>query len=353
MTPQWKRICSSSIARHVAIALAVTALACSRGDAGDVGDAGTPGAEPLAKAAAALRTQSANRDPCSWISRADAERILGAQLAYAPARVVGGDQLDSASDGSACLYELPHDEGLRKLVSMEISVDDPGALQSAFSMLGSVDKRLTSNEADGDSLVRGRWDFVSGVPGGMVSARRGRLSATFVASGDLIARALALADTIVSRIPDLPFVVEAGDAEVAPSGRDACALLTREEAEKVLGPLTAAPFRSRESSALALGDGPSCTYVTANHRALVITPTWQDGAIQFRMMAGLHNTLQQALGTSAAPDTLDGPWDQLSIGMDGSIYALDGDEMLQVQYKSSPVPLARVIPLVRAAVGRM
>jgi hypothetical protein len=172
------RIDMSSVTSRITFALALATLACGRGEAKD---AATPAARSLTAAAAAPRTQSADRDPCSWISRADVEQILGARLAYAPARVVGGDQLDSASDGSACLYELPHGQGLRKLVSMEIGVDDPGALQSAFSMLGRVDKRLASSEANGDSLVRGRWDFVSGVPGGMVTARRGRISATFAA----------------------------------------------------------------------------------------------------------------------------------------------------------------------------
>src|SRR6185295_5218720 len=104
---------------------------------------------------------------------------------------------------------------------------------------------------------------------------------------------------------------------------------------------------------LARGDGASCAYFNGHHRALVITPTWRDGAVQFKMLAGLGNTLAGLTRSGSAPDTLEGPWDQLSAGMDGNLYVLKGDKLLQVQYRSSPVPLAALIPLLRLAVSRM
>jgi hypothetical protein len=93
-----------------------------------------------------------------------------------------------------------------------------------------------------------------------------------------------LAATVFDRLPDRPFnlppdpdlaalaALDPGRPHPsAPSSPDPCALLTREEAEAVLGPLGVAPYRSAKDSALATAQGESCSYYAARHRALIIS----------------------------------------------------------------------------------
>jgi hypothetical protein len=114
-----------------------------------------------------------------------------------------------------------------------------------------------------------------------------------------------------------------------------------------------APFRSRENSAIAHGNGSSCSYYTGKHRALVVTPSYSDGAMKYKMMAGVGNMVSSVLGGAKAPDTLEGPWDQISTGTTGALTFLNGDKMVEMQYKSSPADYVHAVTLARAAAGRL
>lgn len=165
-------------------------------------------------------------------------------------------------------------------------------------------------------------------------------------------RGIALAAALVDRIPDLPFTENPADPAVPPQGPDPCVLITRQEAEAVLGPLLVAPYRSRKATALVYGSGPSCSYFSGKHRALVVTPMWRMGADMFRMLGGVATVVAGKLGGTAAPDTLEGNWDQLSTGTDGTLKVLKGDKMLRLQFKSSGASLDNAVALVRVALTR-
>jgi hypothetical protein len=145
-------------------------------------------------------------------------------------------------------------------------------------------------------------------------------------------------------------------AEPPPQGPDPCALLTRAEAEAVLGPLTVPPYRSAGDSPLWDANGESCSYFTGNgHRALTIWPTLSQGQMTFRMAAGMGAAAATVTGVDAgmAADTLDGPWDDVMQDMHGMLRFLKGDRMLEVTWVTSNADRAGALRLSAIALGRL
>ena len=334
------------------LALAISIAACGGDKPKDAATTDSSAAVPAQPSGDIPKTQSANRDPCSWISRDGAEKALGATLLGAPTRVRSVTNTNTSATGSACLYELPS-SGAHRLVSIEIAPDESGALQAAFMGMGSVEEEFKGSEAKPDTLIDGRWDFVSEMPGGLTAAKSGRVAVQMVTSlggGD---QGMRLASAIVDGIPDLPFTNDPGDPAVAPHDPDPCKLITRTEAEAQLGPLVVAPYRSAKGTAIAYGNGQSCSYFSGKHRALVVTPKWTHGADMFRMLGGVAAKVAEKVGSAAAPDTLEGSWDQISIGSDGTMHVLKGDKLLSLQYKSSAANYDKAVALVRTAISRL
>jgi hypothetical protein len=167
-------------------------------------------------------------------------------------------------------------------------------------------------------------------------------------------RIAKLAALVRDRMPDQPIAAPGADPNAKANGKNPCALLTRQEAEAVLGPLAVAPYRSRESTALADGRGESCSYYRGKHRVVVVTPTWSDGKEAFGMAAGLNQRITSMLGIGdQAADTLDGAWDQAGSGTDGELYFLKGDRMLTLDYRTGGIDAAAAVRLAAAAIKRL
>lgn len=329
------------------IALSFGAVACNRGDT-----KASSGSPAKAQTASVPKFQ-VNRAPCDWITRADAEKALGEPLVADPVRVRSADNTVPQADGDGCLYELKGTSELSKReVSIALDIDDAGGIQAGFSGVRDVQAVFKDKLSHGDSLVGGRWDYVSGVPGGLTMARVGRIVTQVSAYGEM-EKGMALASAIMDRVEDEPFADNPTDPAAAPSGSDPCALISRQEAEAVLGPLTMAPYRSRESTALAYGNGPSCSYFTGKHRVLVVTPTYDGGAMQYKMMAGVSGMVSGVLGGGNAPDTSKGPWDKMATGATGALDFLKGDTMVELQYKASPTDYNGAVKLARVAAARL
>jgi hypothetical protein len=325
--------------------------------AADASGAANSGAGGATTASVAFATQQIPKDPCSWISRAHAEDVLG-PLTSDPARARSAETPVPDADGRACLYAMPSStESMPHVVAIQIVPDDRGTIESALELLPTADEPLVqrlknAERASGDSLALGRWDYVSNGPN-FFNARAGRISFEIYAEPIDRPKALELAGRILDSIPELPFEDDYPIEPGPPMAPDPCSLLTRGEAESVLGPLTVHPYRSRESTALVRGDGTSCTYFGRHHRALVITPTLTGGRVMFKMSSGINQTAARSLGNAQTPDTLDGPWDQLGRGMDGTLSLLTGDRILELQYLTSPADLARTLKLARTALPRL
>jgi hypothetical protein len=338
----------------IALALAIfPAAKCGGDSAGTSAATDSSASAPRASRAPAVKSQSAQRDPCSWISRADAQRALGDSVISEPMRVRSPETPVAQPDGSACAYELAPRGGLKQIFVIALSPDESGVMQSAFGGMGNVEKEFESKTAHRDTLIDGRWDFVSEIPGGLTAARAGRIAVELVSPVGRAKEGLTLAGAMLDRVPDLPFTSDPANPSTPPRDPSPCALITRAEAEAVLGPLAVAPYASGKNSALVFGSGTSCAYYTGKHRALVVTPMLRHGAEFFRMMGGVTTQVNARMAGSQAPDTLEGNWDALSIGSDGALHALKGDKMLSLQYKTSSTDFDGAVKLVRAALARL
>jgi hypothetical protein len=51
----------------------------------------------------------------------------------------------------------------QRVVSIALELDDAGAIQAGFSGVPDIQAVCRDQESHGDSLVAGRWDYVSGV----------------------------------------------------------------------------------------------------------------------------------------------------------------------------------------------
>ncbi|MEP7065815.1 MAG: hypothetical protein ABI889_07265 [Gemmatimonadota bacterium] len=333
-------------------ALTLGIVACKGGDKGS-GKAASAEKKSSAKSSASAPKVQTNKAPCDWISRADAEKALGEPLVADPVRVRSAENPVPQPDGDGCLYLVKSPSAISEgKVAVEVVVDEAGAMQMGFSGVPDIEKVFKSKESHGDSVVDGRWDFESGLPGGVAMLRKGRIALQVFAFGKSD-EGKALAGAILDGIPDLPFANDPADPNAASEEPDPCSLITRAEAEAVLGPLTTAPYRSRENSAIAHGNGSSCSYYTGKHRALVVNPSYDGGEMKYKMMAGVGNMVSGVLGGAKAPDTLDGPWDQISTGTTGALTFLKGDKLVEIQYKSSTADYDKAVKLARVAAGRL
>jgi hypothetical protein len=164
----------------------------------------------------------------------------------------------------------------------------------------------------------------------------------------------ALAARVRDRVPDLPVAAEYGYPNPFGSNRNPCSLLTRAEAEAVMGKLAMEPYRSQRATPFAEESGSGCSYYRGKHRVLVLAPTWQDGRSNYGLAAGFTQKVTSATGVGdQSADTLEGPWDQASSALDGTFYFLKGDKMLELQYQIAGIDAAAATKLAKIAVGRL
>ncbi len=328
--------------------LSVALLACSKGD-----KAAASGNSKAAAQSASMPTVQYNKAPCDWITRAEVERIFGEPLTGDPVRVRSAENPVAQPDGDGCMYEMtPKSEYVKRTVALQLELDDAGAIQAGFSGVPDIQAVFKDKESKGDSMVDGRWDYVSGVPGGLTMAREGRITAQIFAFGES-EKGMKLAAAVMDKVADLPFAQDPKDLTAPHSDPDPCSLITRPEAEAVLGPLKMAPYRSREGSSLAHANGSSCSYFTGKHRVLVVTPTYSGGAMQFKMMAGVGNMVSGVLGGAKAPDTLKGKWDQITTSATNTLVFVKGDQMVDFQFKSSSTDYDGAVKLAQIAATRL
>lgn len=142
-------------------------------------------------------------------------------------------------------------------------------------------------------------------------------------------------------------------AETATS-QDPCGLLTRAEAEAVLGSLVAQPYRTKADTAVADSAGPGCAYETAGGRVLLLTPEWTYGKMTLdveRLVGGLVRQVADLPGVEA--DTLEGLWDDAVVGLSGDLVLRKGARSLTIRYLSSSTDAAGAIRLSGPALTRL
>jgi hypothetical protein len=163
----------------------------------------------------------------------------------------------------------------------------------------------------------------------------------------------ALAARVRDKVPDLPFAVT-NPYQVIQLGTvgDPCSLLTRAEAESVLGPLSIDPYRSSsEKPPLAHGQGYACAYFTPGHHVFAISPEWSGGEQSFKISKGLGGLV--GLVAPQEQVIMKGPWDAANSGMSGELMFLKGDRLLQVHYATSRASRGDAVKLAAIAMKRL
>jgi hypothetical protein len=357
--------------------LAAGVVAALAGCDGDQADAGlrVPRAEGRPQPGV-LPEKTATRpgSPCDWIPASEVEALVG-KLSGPPRKHEGGcfyplpiDSITLARRAKARQVEEalaragmksdwpaePEDTG-GVLIHVDVGVGaEERPAELGFATLGSWvgnDSLLAADQpADG-------WDYRRSLPGKPnFWGRAGTIivvvvGGTYGMEDDVLA---VLAGRVRHRIPDLPFV-NASAATGVPHGPDPCSVLSRDEAEGVLGPLVVAPYRVREGGALADPGGRSCAYYTSKHRALVVTPHFSNGAGEMRFIRARGGLGAVGVVDRAAEgaDTLEGPWDEVAIGVYGQLAMLTGDRMLEIAYLTSSTDITGAIRLAGPALPRL
>jgi hypothetical protein len=132
-------------------------------------------------------------------------------------------------------------------------------------------------------------------------------------------------------------------AQPVSTSHDPCGLLTRAEAEEVLGALVVEPYRSRRDTSVADPAGPTCTYQTEGGRVLLLTPEWTYGKMMLdteRLVGGLVRQVAELPG--AVADTLEGPWDDVVVGMSGELVMRKGARSLTISHLESSTDVTRL-----------
>jgi hypothetical protein len=205
-----------------------------------------------------------------------------------------------------------------------------------------------------DARTPTEWDDARRVPYGF-SGRVGHVRVTVAGqSPDVpIEPMQTLAARVRDRIPDLPFPVTNPYQVLQRGTKDACSLLTRAEAETVLGPLSIEPYRSSSNwPPLAHGEGFACAYFTPGHHVFVLSPTWEGGAQSFKIETGLGGLI----GIVAPQESvvIKGPWERAHVsGTSGALLFLKGDRLLEVYYRTSRATRGDAVKLAATAMQRL
>lgn len=385
---------TAPLIRLVALAVLNSTLlmACSGKPAEPTGGGDTPPTKPAVggnqpasmDVTPSVRTTSTPDDPCGWIPAEEVESVVG-KFAAPPRK------------GDGCIYTLEIPEAViakrQKVAEMQKKIqqafgtgtEPPAELQVAnggrdpnfYGMALSVDvqggievevaegvmaKRFAAEFGDPGGVKPPQaakaatdWDHVGFVAYGF-SGRIGHLRITVMGQAPDVPQEpmLALAERVRDRIPDLPFpvtnpyqVIQLGP------GKDPCGLLTRAEAEAVLGPLVVEPYRSSSNwPPLAHGKGSSCAYYTRGHHVFVLSPTWQGGAESWKVEKGVGGLIGMIAPQEMT--VMKGPWDQASIsGATGALLFLKGDQLLEVHYRTSRATRGEAVKLAAIAVPRL
>jgi hypothetical protein len=201
------------------------------------------------------------------------------------------------------------------------------------------------------------WDAATRVPYGFI----GRVGHVNVAvqghapdvPSDVMQK---LAAAVRDRVPDLPFratnpyqIIQLGGGDKNP-----CSLLTRAEAEAVLGPLVVEPYRSSsEHPSLALDDGHACAYFTKGHRVFALSPTWTGGEDTFKMEKGVGGLIGQVMPQEELV-VFKGAWDDALISRGtGALLLLKGDRLLEAHYLTSAATRGGAVKLAATAMRRL
>jgi hypothetical protein len=333
-----------------------------------------------------IKTATLPDDPCVLLTTAEVEAVVG-KLAAPPRKEDGcrytltvpeavaakrqkDKELRDKITSALSKYTQPDESSKRadamfaeeqdpRSYAVTVSVDVRGEVSGERAM-DSVSKQLgltgggTEKTQQPAAKAPTEWDDVRRISHGFMG-RLGHVRISVDAqSRDVPAeQTQTLAERVRDKIPDLPFAVT-NPYQVMQLGEsgDPCSLLTRAEAESVLGPLAVDPYRSSSNwPPLAHGKGYSCAYYTPGHHVFVLSPTWSKGAEAFKLEKGIGGLVAMAVPQENV--VFRGPWEASHTGMTGELMFLKGDRLLSVHYLTSRATRGDAIKLAAIAMKRL
>lgn len=321
---------------------------------------------PAAAARASVKTASPPADACGWIPAVEVEQIVG-KLNGAP--TARGNEcvypLAEKSKAFASLVEMRRqmrngdagDHDFHDVVKLSIDLDGSAVVTGELAM-GAMSKIFARELGQPDAAPKkdappAGWDAVSKLPYTWVG-RAGHVSIAVFAPPEMKDDTkMTLAARVRDRIPNLPFPADnTYQVPTFAADRNPCDLLTKAEAEAVLGPLVVDPYRSIEDTPHVYERGKACSYYVAGHRAFVVTPEWSDGKMLFGMSSGIGGLVGMVAPLDRA--ALEGPWDKGQVdGPTGALLLLKGDRLLRIDYLVSSTDRAGALKLAAQAMSRL
>jgi hypothetical protein len=366
-----------TIGLSVRVLVTLSILGCAKSDAASA-SASADSASGRSDVHPVVNTVRVAKQPpnaCGWIPQQEVEAILGT-LAEPPKMVEGSCRYTLAIPATVAArrdeqlrliekvsggQKLPNKRFDPYAVDLTVSVSGDVTSERALSVAHSTLKKWRGDSSGNDNpgpesrQNTAGWDKKSTYGYG---GRIGHVQVMVtVVSSDLQLpreRLDTLAAHVRNHIADLPFPMPA-DYYSEVENRDPCVLLTRQEAEAVLGPLVVPPYRSANEGPLAYPNGTSCSYFTAGHHVLVITPKWWAGKSAIAATHGIGSIMGHAIDNSheESADTLEGPWDEAAMDLDGRLALLKGDRLLEIEYITSSTDEAGALKLARPALERL
>lgn len=136
-------------------------------------------------------------------------------------------------------------------------------------------------------------------------------------------------------------------------GEDPCTLVSRAEAEQILGPMRHDPYRVSGPNREPAPNGGYCYYESRNGRRVVMEVDWKDGVQEMKILAMAGRLVEQAIPTDTGQaDTLEGRWDELRMLPGDNLYARKGDQLVSIDYNGSGIGLIGAAKWVHIALGR-
>lgn len=142
------------------------------------------------------------------------------------------------------------------------------------------------------------------------------------------------------------------DRTAARVAHDPCALLTRAEAERELGPLRHDPYRV-DGGGNPAPDGAACRYETPIGRHLILDVTFDGAQLGMRAITLGVQIASPVFGNDSAQlAALHGHWDEVHL-IPGHLIVRKGDAMVDVGYQGSGAGIGGAAKLADMALGRI
>ena len=135
--------------------------------------------------------------------------------------------------------------------------------------------------------------------------------------------------------------------------KDPCILVSRAEAETVIGPLAGDPYRSNQDGKPD-PDGSYCFYRGSSGHSVSVHPEYRGGKASLKMMMAMGGMANQAMrDRSHEADLLEGDWDDQRWSPPGQLTVLKGDVLIEVDVAGADARPKSAGVLADAAVKRL